>query len=101
MLCRVVLYYVVRPSMKRVVHFTLMVRCCVSRKVFGEDASDESGDALLESVLGQGGSDGLTGTTCGPTFVTDAIIDREVVSAVCVVMMARAPTVALTIIIVL
>lgn len=51
-------------------------------KVFGEDNSDESGDALLESVLGQGGLEGQTGLACGPAFVAEAIIDREVVSAV-------------------
>lgn len=51
-------------------------------KVFGEDNSDESGDALLESVLGQGALEGQTGLACGPTFVAEAIIDREVVSTV-------------------
>lgn len=57
------------------------VVACFS-KVFGEDNSDESGDALLESVLGVGGLEGQTSLGCGPTFVAEAIIDREVVSAV-------------------
>lgn len=36
---------------------------------------DESGDSLLEQVLGESGR-----ATCGPSFAAEAIIDREVVS---------------------
>lgn len=45
--------------------------------MFGGGDSDESGDALLESVLGP---EGLGQGSCSSNFIAEAIIDREVVS---------------------
>lgn len=48
----------------------------ISNQVFGVSDDNESGDSLLEQVLGEGGN----AMMCGPSFSAEAVIDREVVS---------------------
>lgn len=48
-------------------------------KVFGAADFDETGDSLVESVLAESQGGGL-GLMCTANFVSEAIIDREVVS---------------------